>query len=132
MSVVKQPVGHGAGECGVAVKDRLPLAEGEVVGEDHRAVLLALGDHLEEQIRLLASKRQVAECRPSAFASKAGEDRVQALQLLEVLIAEAPDGLRAARADLAGRGPGWSERLQRGLDRLERRAPAAGEAVEAL
>lgn len=79
-----------------------------------------------------ATPLPVAESRPSAFASKAGKDRVQALQLLEVLIAEAPDGLRAARADLAGRGPGWNERLRRGLDRLERRAPAAGEAVEAL
>ena len=36
-------------------------AEGQVRGQDHRALLVALGDDLEEQVGLLAAERQVAD-----------------------------------------------------------------------
>ncbi len=58
---MENPVEHGGGEDRLAGEGLVPRAEGQVRGQDHRAALVALGDDLEEQVRLLAPQRQVAD-----------------------------------------------------------------------
>lgn len=88
--------------------------------------------NLPKPERLALHKLLVSESRASAFANKAEKDRAQALQLLAVLLDEAPDGLREARAQMMERGPGWARRLERALARLKRQAPELVEALEGL
>ncbi len=70
--------------------------------------------------RFALHKLLVSESREAVFATKAEKDRLQAMQLLEVLLAEAPDGLVEARQDLVARGKGWAEKLDRALRKCER------------
>lgn len=65
--------------------------------------------------RFALHKLLLAESRPAMFASKATKDRLQAMQMLGVLIAEAPDGLADAWHDLKSRGAGWAGKLHRAL-----------------
>lgn len=65
--------------------------------------------------RFALHKLLVSESRGSVFANKAQKDRLQAMQLLEVLINEAPDGIALAYTDLVRRGKGWSDKLLRAL-----------------
>lgn len=45
------------------------------------------------------------------------------MQLLEVLIQEAPDGLVDAKTDLVARGKGWSDKLDRALKKCQKAYP---------
>ena len=59
--MVQQPVEHRRGQHRVAGEGLIPRPEGQVRGQDHRALLVALGDDLEEQVGLFAPQRQVAD-----------------------------------------------------------------------
>ena len=59
-AVVQEAVEDRGGEDFVA-EDLAPFAEGLVRGEDDRALLVALGDHLEDQVRLGAFEWLVAD-----------------------------------------------------------------------
>ncbi|MCS3904521.1 hypothetical protein J2T55_002560 [Methylohalomonas lacus] len=82
--------------------------------------------------RFALHKLLVSESRSSTFAAKAEKDRLQSAQLLQVLVSEAPDGLKQARDDLVGRGKQWAGKLQRGLEKIETIAPEASRYVAAL
>lgn len=73
--------------------------------------------------RFALHKLLVAESRPAADATRAAKDRTQAVQLLEVLKEEAPDGLPRARAALVQQGKGWAGKLERSLQKTERDHP---------
>lgn len=74
--------------------------------------------------RFALHKLLVSESRSPAFATKSEKDRVQALQLLAVLMEEAPDGVAEAVSALEQRGPGWRRRLERALEKCANRSPA--------
>lgn len=82
--------------------------------------------------RFALHKLLVSESRVAVFATKAEKDRRQAMQVLEVLLREAPDGLTAAAADLRARGKGWSDRLDRALRKCETPYPDAVAQVRSL
>ena len=82
--------------------------------------------------RFALHKLLVAESRPAALAVKASKDREQAMQLIEALIENAPDGVAAAKADLVRRGKGWSDKLSRALKKARRGHAGAVEFVEQL
>jgi hypothetical protein len=75
--MVKQPVQQGRGDNGIA-KHLAPFAKAAVGGQDHRALLVAGIDQLEEQIAVAGGDRQVADLiddqqrgateKPNAFA----------------------------------------------------------------
>jgi hypothetical protein len=75
--------------------------------------------------RFALHKLLVSESRTAVFATKAAKDREQAMQMLEVLIEFAPDGLAAAKADLMARGSGWTAKLARALKKAARDYPDA-------
>lgn len=87
-----------------------------------RSDLLLLNVPAPERFAL--HKLLVSESRAAAFATKAGKDRLQAAQMLEVLIGESPDGLAPARSDLLSRGKGWTDKFERALGRLRHDYPA--------
>lgn len=105
------------------IEDLLPVP---VVGR--RALVLA---NVPMPERFALHKLLVSESRDAAFAAKASKDRLQAMQLLEVLFEEAPDGVPGALAALLSRGPGWRQRLERALEKCEPEAPEVVAAVEA-
>lgn len=82
--------------------------------------------------RFALHKLLVSESREAVFAAKAEKDRLQAMQLLEVLIEEAPDGLEGALADLVQRGKGWSDKLARALRKGEKTYPEAARHLREL
>lgn len=53
-----QTIQHGAGQRRIAIKGVFPVAERQVRSEDHRALLVALGHNLEEQVRLILFQRR--------------------------------------------------------------------------
>lgn len=99
------------------------------VAAGRSAVLLL---NLPAPERFALHKLLVSESRTTAFATKARKDRLQAMQMLEVLIEESPDGLAPAKADLVSRGKGWSDKLSHALRKMRREYPAAVAHVEAL
>jgi len=58
--VVGQPVEQRAGQA-LGSEDAGPLVEGQVRCDDGRAALVALGEHLEEQLGAGLGERHVAE-----------------------------------------------------------------------
>lgn len=100
-----------------------------VVATGQRTLLLL---NVPAPERLALHKLLVSESRAAAFATKAQKDRHQAMQLLEVLIEEAPDGLAPAKTDLVARGKGWTDKLARALGKSRKQYPAAVEFVAAL
>lgn len=82
--------------------------------------------------RFALHKLLVSESREAVFATKAEKDRLQAMQMLAVLIEEAPDGLAGALEDLWRRGKGWSDKLGRALRKCERAHPEAVAYVRGL
>lgn len=82
--------------------------------------------------RFALHKLLVSESREAVFATKAEKDRLQAMQLLEVLIEEAPDGLLGALDDLRQRGKGWTDKLARALRKCEKAWPDAVAFVRGL
>ncbi|MFC6634842.1 GSU2403 family nucleotidyltransferase fold protein [Microbulbifer taiwanensis] len=73
--------------------------------------------------RFALHKLLVSESRASAFAAKAEKDRMQAGQVLQVLLQEAPDGVEAAKSDLVSRGKGWAEKFERALKKCQKDFP---------
>lgn len=94
------------------------LADIEPVAVIGRRLLLLVNAPVPERFAL--HKLVVSESRTAAFAGKAQKDRLQAMQMLEVLLEEAPDGLAAATADLVARGKGWSDKLKAALRKAPR------------
>ena len=58
--MVEQPIEQRGGDDGIA-EDLAPFGEAAVGGEDHRALLVAGVDELEEQIAAAGDDRQVAD-----------------------------------------------------------------------
>lgn len=83
-----------------------------------RRQVLLLNVPLPERFGL--HKLLVSESRASAFATKAEKDRVQAAQVLRVLIDEIPAELGRAKRDLLRRGPSWRTKWDRALKKIER------------
>jgi hypothetical protein len=75
--------------------------------------------NLPDPARFALHKLVVAEERHAAFATKSRKDRLQAETLLDVLLEDRPDDVRAAWDDLAGRGSGWTKRALRSLAQLD-------------
>ncbi len=100
-----------------------------VVATGQRTLLLL---NVPAPERFALHKLLVSESRAAASAPRAQKDRHQAMQVLEVLIEEAPDGLAPARADLVARGKGWTDKLARALGKSRKQYPAAVEFVGAL
>jgi hypothetical protein len=55
--VAENAIEHRHREHAVAGKSAVPTAEGQIRGEDYRAAFIALGNDLEEEVRLLAADR---------------------------------------------------------------------------
>lgn len=100
-----------------------------VVATGRRAQLLL---NVPAPERFALHKLLVSESRAAAFANKARKDRLQAMQMLEVLVEESPDGLAPAKADLVSRGKGWGDRLARALGKMRREYAEVVELVEAM
>ena len=66
--VMQQPVQERCGERRIIGKRCGPLCEGQVARDDGARALVTLGDHVEEQVRLLATKGEVVQGVPSAHA----------------------------------------------------------------
>lgn len=106
------------------------LAEPVAAVATGRRALVLLNVPAPERFAL--HKLLVAESRPAAFAVKAGKDREQAMQLIEALMEDAPDGVAEAKADLIGRGKGWSDKLSRALKKARREHADAASFVEQI
>jgi hypothetical protein len=78
LGMMQQAIQHGGGNGAVIVKDRRPLFEGFVGGEDQGSTLITQADHLEEQIGPVLVNRQIADfikngARPSVAAKGRAE-----------------------------------------------------------
>jgi len=58
--MMREPVEHGGGHLLVA-EDLGPFPEGEVGGDDHRGLLVELGDQMKQQLACVFGERQVAQ-----------------------------------------------------------------------
>lgn len=94
------------------------LAQTEPVVVVGRRMLVLVNAPIPERFAL--HKLLVSESRTAAFASKALKDRMQAMQMIEALIENAPDGLTTARADLVARGKVWASKLAAALKKARR------------
>ena len=54
------PVEHGSGHLLVA-EDLGPFSEGQIGGDDHRCLLIELGDQVKEQLAGVFGERQIAQ-----------------------------------------------------------------------
>lgn len=61
VGVVQEPIQHRGRQCLVVGKGPGPLRERQVAGQNHAATLVALGNDVEEQVRLVAPEGQVAD-----------------------------------------------------------------------
>lgn len=59
LAVVKEPVEDGGGDDGIP-EEFLPIGKAFIRGDDGGTALVAVGDELEEQIRLPAVDGQIA------------------------------------------------------------------------
>lgn len=82
--------------------------------------------------RFALHKLLVSESRSAAFATKAEKDRIQAMQMLEALIENAPDELGAAKADLVSRGKGWRDKLTKALSKARKKWPETVQLLDEL
>jgi len=80
--VMKQPVQDGRGDHGVA-EQLLPVPEALIRGQDRRALLIPVGNELEEQMRLPAVDRQISDFVNDDQAGSE-EGLAPALRLLEL------------------------------------------------
>jgi len=60
LGVMNQPIDHG-GSDDVVGEGLAPASEGQVRGDHHRALFVAGGDELEEQVRGVVVERDVAD-----------------------------------------------------------------------
>jgi hypothetical protein len=79
--------------------------------------------------RFALHKLITASARPAAETGKQAKDRVQAGQLLEVLLEDRPGDVTLAAEALVARGQGWVKRVQGQLRHL---SPDAADAVSRL
>lgn len=79
--------------------------------------------------RFALHKLLVSESRGVGFANKAQKDRLQAVQILEALLQEAPDALASAKKDIARRGKGWTDRLARAVRKISGQSPEVAAAL---
>lgn len=57
-------VGQTVQQCGghaFTLEDLLPLAKGQVTGDQQTSALVAIGKHLEKQLRAATTERQVTQ-----------------------------------------------------------------------
>jgi hypothetical protein len=96
-----------------------PLAHlGFLLESPERAVILASTAALVNvpaPARFALHKLLVAQLRPAAFAAKAEKDILQAVQVLDLLIADRPGDIALAWTALEALGPKVKKPLQRGL-----------------
>jgi len=59
-TMMREAVEHGGGHLLIA-EDLRPFPEGEVGGDDHRGLLVELGDQMEEQLAGIFRERKVAQ-----------------------------------------------------------------------
>ena len=59
--VMQDAVKHGGRQHGVVGEGFVSAAEAEVRRQDHRALFIRAGNNLEEQVRLFAPERQIAD-----------------------------------------------------------------------
>jgi hypothetical protein len=89
-----------------------------VIEETHPAAVVG-GDgvlvNVPSPARFALHKLIVAGLRPVSHAAKARKDRVQAAQLLQVLLDDRAADVRRAFAALKKRGPGWLKHLRASL-----------------
>jgi hypothetical protein len=68
--------------------------------------------------RFALHKLIVSVDRSIAMQTKAGKDRQQAGEMIEVLIQDRPGDIELAVESINRRGEGWRKKLRNGLDRL--------------
>lgn len=108
-----------------------PLRFMEYSLENVQQTALLCGDgatlvNVPHPARYALHKLIIAGEREGAFQAKSVKDLMQAGLLLAALREIRPWEVDEALANLLGRGKGWSSRLQRGLQALERQFPAEG------
>ena len=59
MHMMQYSIQHGGGQCCVTGEGLVPLAKGQVRGQDNGTPFAAFGDELEQQIRLIPRHWQV-------------------------------------------------------------------------
>ena len=86
MAAVREPIQQGRGHP-FALEDLAPFAEGQVAGDQKAAPLVAIGEHLEEQLGAAAAERQVAEliADEQIDAVELGQQAVEAMLLMGLL-----------------------------------------------
>lgn len=82
--------------------------------------------------RFALHKLLVAESRSSAFATKAVKDRQQAMQVLSVLMDDAPDGVAVAKSELMARGKSWTSKLETALRKCGKSHPDIVDWIKSL
>src|SRR5262245_60043541 len=100
--VMQDAVEHCSGEHDVAGECLVPAAKGKVRREDHRALLVSPGDHLEKQIGLLTSEGKIADLvddQELRGGDRAMHDLLQSSLALSCLQSEGQIGSRR-EADL--------------------------------
>lgn len=80
--------------------------------------------------RFALHKLLVSESRPTTMMVKAEKDRRQAMQVLEVLLEEAPDSIETAMTDLVGRGKGWRKRIKSALSKCHKLDEAVASEIQ--
>ena len=79
--------------------------------------------------RFALHKLIVSVDRSVAFQSKAGKDRLQAGEMIEVLLQDRPGDLELAVESINRRSGDWRKKLRSGLERLPDTLAAARKAV---
>ena len=95
-----------------------------------RSELLLVNIPLPERFAL--HKVLVSESRPSVMATKAMKDRLQAVQLLDVLLNLNEEPLVSLKNDIVNRGPSWKRKFDRGLEKCRALSPDTVSAIIAL
>lgn len=75
--------------------------------------------NLPSPARFALHKLIVSESRTEVFATKAAKDRLQAIQMLEVLLWNSPDSVGVAAELLVRKGKGWLDRVSKALVKCE-------------
>jgi hypothetical protein len=95
-----------------------------------RSELLLVNVPVAERFAL--HKVLVSESRPSVMATKVMKDRLQAVQLLDVLLGHNEEPLVTLKHDIVNRGPAWKRKLERGLEKCRALSPDTISAITAM
>lgn len=82
--------------------------------------------------RYALHKLIVSESRPSSFRVKAQKDRMQAMQLLAVLLDQEPELIRKLKMELIERGPNWEKKFNRAVKKCRETSADVAEALSTL